>query len=167
MADSSTGSIIGSTAQGAAAGSSLGVWGAVAGGAIGLTSGLLGAKSAKKAAKAQAEALRKRAAEIRRRGEINAQQVITQGDLDQTTYAVDQASSGFRFSMSDYDSLNVLRDRASEQADLIRQEASWEAETSIQEADQYRQKAKSEEVQGYLGAASTVLGTYSKVKGYS
>lgn len=166
MADS-TGTVIGSTASGAAAGASFGPWGAAVGGAIGLTAGLLGARSAKKAAKAQAEALRKRAAEIRRRGEINANAAIQQGELDQTSYAVNQGSAGFRFSMTDFDSLNVLRDRASMEADYIRQEAAFEAETSIQEAGQYQQKAKSEERQGYLEAGQTILGTYSKIKGYS
>ncbi len=167
MADSSTGTVIGGTASGAAAGASFGPYGAIIGGGIGLVSGLMGARSAKKAAKAQAEALKKRAQEIRRRGEINAQAAIAQGELDQSTYATNQASAGFRFSVTDMDSLNVLRDRASIAADNIRQEAAWEAETSIQEAGQYREKAKSEEIQGYLGAGQTILFTYSKLKGYS
>lgn len=167
MADSSTGTVLTSTGSGAAAGASFGPWGAAIGGAIGLTAGLLSANSAKKAAKAQAAALKKRAQEIIARGEINANAVIQQSELDQTTYAGEQASSGFRYSMSDFDSLNVLKNRASEQADNIRREASWEADASIQEGDQYRQKAKSEQTQGYLNAATTVLGTYSKIKGYS
>ena len=137
----------------------------VAAAGLQVASSIIGGRSAKKAAKAQAEALRKRAQEIRRRGEINAQAAIAQGELDQSTYATNQASSGFRFSMTDLDSLNVLRDRASIAADNIRQEAEWEAATSISEADQYIKKGKADEIAGYLGAGSTILGSYGKATG--
>jgi len=139
----------------------------VAGVGLQVASSLVGANSAKKAAKAQAEALRKRANEIRRRGEINAQAEIRQGELDQTSYAVNQASAGFRFNPTDFDSLNVLKDKASQQADYIRQEAAFEAETSMQEAGQYDKRAKSAMLEGTLNAASTIIGGYSKYKGYS
>lgn len=164
MADDNS-SVLSGGAQGAAAGAAFGPWGVAIGAGVGMLGGYLSGQSAKSAAKAQAAALQRRASEIRRRGEINANQILQQGDLDQAGYAANRGSAGFAFSITDMDSLNVLKDRAAQQAQNIRDEAAFEAQASIDEAGQYKAKADSQDMETVLGMGSTALNAYNKYKG--
>jgi len=151
-------------ASGAAAGSAFGPWGTAIGGTIGLVGGLMADSAERKRAKARAAALEAQAQRRLLQGNIEAQNAIGQGGMDQTTFASRALSSGAvdRTSLAAGNSLQEIANRAQYEADTALENAKYEADLIRQDASAIQADSKAQSTANYINAASSILDIYGK-----
>lgn len=121
---------------------------------------ILGAKEQSKAANERAAALQQQAKRRLEKSRLQAGSVLAQGQMDQTSYASRLLSSGAvdRSTLASDTSLDEITQRAKLQADLIMEDAEYDANTMRQDAIALGKAAKNAETAAYIGAAGSILG---------
>lgn len=158
--------ILGSTASGAATGASLSggnPYAVAAGAALGLASGLMGASAEKKAQRAKAAALAKQAERRLSKGRQEAQGIITQGQLSQTSYLTDALSRGVSREILSQDvNIDELTNRATYEANLAMEDAQYEAQMIREDIEASNANFRSNQRASLLEGGLNALSTYAR-----
>jgi len=139
----------------------------IAGSALKLGGDLLSAKAERKSAKARAAAMGERKKRILQQGDQQAQSIIAQGQMDQTTLAAHQLSSGSmdRTTLAQDSSLQEIVNRAQNEAVMARRNAEYEALVVSQDIGALEQNIKDSKKAAYFNTASTATSILGRLYG--